>query len=157
MGLFKAIAERGLKKDPVVVEKTGGITPEYIDLARKAGFSGVSLLISNSEMEKRSTAFKTFLSENGITVYPELAVNRYMKAITPENYSWHWKNVHSYDKPIPDAVLMVMAKIRETFPQASFEVTDIYILPKGDPFLRVSIDNYNWFIIERWSEPKFRM
>lgn len=92
-----------------------------------------------------------------------------------------------YSKPIPDAVIMTMTKIQEQFPTAIFEVTDIFRQQRPDPFLRVYLreatDNkvyvrresiplsFNnegtaissfmkpseFFIIERWDEPAYRM
>lgn len=140
---------------------------EYLELARKAGFDGATKAIALKKSEAAIYLFRAFLAENGITVYQEDAVNRYMNSITPFEMRWGWLGLDSsasarlsmvYEKPIPLAVLMTMAKIREAFPDAVFQVADIYYLPKGDPFLRVALSGTSeWFIIERWDEPGFRM
>lgn len=62
----------------------------------------------------------------------------------------------SYEKPIPIPVLMTAKTIKDEFPDATFEVTDIVNVPKPDPFLAVVYEGQR-FIIERWDEPGFRM
>lgn len=176
-------------------------TQRYMELARSAGLTGVV-----SEMEaklkaetdqvtlyNKSAALRQFLSENGITVYDKSSVENYMERITPQRKRWVWTvattgvgatlpnwegyTIETYSKPIPDAVIMTIQKIRDAFPTSIFEVTDILEVPKGDPFLRVSLEETGrWgaesdsekrarvyfkaahsFIIERWDEPGFRM
>lgn len=185
---------------------------EYMEIAAKAGAVGVvDQLKGEYEREKAKTdaaerrnEFRSFLSENGICVYESVKVNAYMTSITPSGYCWVWKyaagpmidKVSSrYSQPIPLPVLMTMTKIREKYPEATFEVTEIVQQPKLDPFLRVSITRpmrdgkysvtesnqefaasmqfasymngstfsytgiptQDYFIIERWDEPGFRM
>lgn len=61
-----------------------------------------------------------------------------------------------YEKPIPLPVLMTAKTIKDQFPAATFEVTDITNVPRPDPFLSVLYEGER-FIIERWDEPGFRM
>lgn len=139
---------------------------EYLKLAKKAGYDATAA-IAERQMEIKSCLLRNFLAENGICVYPENKVIRYMNSVTPAYHRWTWRRVDRsersqygpYSKPIPEAVLMTMVKIREAFPDGVvFEVTDIEMMPAGDPFLRVRIKNTQEnFIIERWNEPRFRM
>lgn len=131
---------------------------EYRKLAQRAGFFGVEQVLKQRAAVAKSHALRNFLAENGICVYPEDQVWRYMNSVTPSDQIWRWTWLGDYYKPIPEAVLMTMAKIQEAFPNdLVFEVTDIYAMPKGDPFLRVRISGTaESFIIERWDEPKFR-
>lgn len=64
--------------------------------------------------------------------------------------------VSRYEKPIPLPVLMTAKTIKDQFPNATFEVTDITNVPRPDPFLSVLYEGER-FIIERWDEPGFRM
>lgn len=141
----------------------------YLKLAEKVGFDGATLAVAQARQQARSAAtnvaFRDFLAENGITVYKESRVNWYMNSITPSGHRWLWAQVkapsdryqpNAYTKPIPLAVLLTMEKIVDAFPDARFEVTDITEMPKGDPFLRVHVSGGDWFIIERWDEPRFR-
>jgi len=138
---------------------------EYRKLAEKAGFLNAETAIKVRQKTIESHQLREFLAKNGICVYPENKVHRYMHSITPKNCTWLWRPLNHnggfhnpYSKPIPEVVLMTIVKIRESFPNALFEVTDIEELPKGDPFLRVRIPHTtDSFIIERWDEPKFRM
>src|SRR5439155_8158280 len=127
---------------------------EYLKLAERAGFVGARIAIDRAKQTIRINAFRRFLSENGITVYSERSVERYMNSITPNDSRWEWVSVGSYTKAIPEAVLMTMAKIRDAYPQAVFDVTEITWHPRViDPFLRVALNrgpDYPWFIIERW-------
>lgn len=138
---------------------------EYRELARQAGWDGVEHALAQKTITDRTTQLRRFLAENGICVYDARAVNRYMKSITPAGKMWSWYDVKRseyverayYTKPLPAAVLMTMATIREAFPNIWFQVTDIHDLPKGDPFLRCFLPGGDAFIIERWDEPGFRM
>lgn len=142
---------------------------EYLELSQRAGFSGARAALSAQQAERDKArhiqALRECLAENGICVYDNAKVERYMNSITPPDHRWYWLPLSSsssvylreiYTKPIPKAVLLTMMKIREAIPQAEFEVTDIQEMPKGDPFLRVGLHR-QWFIIERWDEPGFRM
>ena len=133
---------------------------EYLKLAEHAGFPGARVAIDRAKETIRINAFRRFLSENGITVYNAKAVERYMNSVTPNDSRWEWVSVGSYTKAIPEAVLMTMAKIRDAYPLAVFDVTEITWHPRAiDPFLRVALTrgpDYPWFIIERWDEPTFR-
>lgn len=176
-------------------------TQRYLELARSAGLTGVVSEVEKSierevqavNVYNKSAALRLFLSENGITVYEAGTVERYMGRITPAGHRWHWvvatmgaaveyptingMKAPMYSKPIPDAVILTIQKIRDAFPTSVFQVTDISQIPKGDPFLRVSLEEAgSWsgwstgfgdinmqfdpqesFIIERWDEPGFRM
>jgi hypothetical protein len=130
---------------------------DYLALAARAGFTGAAEAMSENGDIQRAAAFRAFLAEAGHGMYSGKAVIRYMNHITPPDCSWHWVTMRSYRKPIPVPVLMAMATIREAYPEVLFEITDIYYRPKGDPFLRCSIDGgSDWIIIERWDEPSFR-
>jgi hypothetical protein len=63
-----------------------------------------------------------------------------------------------YTKPIPYPVLCTIEKIVDRFgEEVMLEVSDIYTVPKADPFLSVSaLGSAVRFPIERWDEPKFR-
>lgn len=134
----------------------------YLELSQRAGFDGAEVVMRRRAQERDRTAFRRFLSENGICVYDADTVWNYMNSITPNGFGWMWvstrrvENGYWYVKPIPTPVLMTMAKIRERYPEARFDVTDIQRMPKGDPFLRVDIHGET-LIIERWDEPGFRM
>ncbi len=132
---------------------------EYMELAKKAGFHRAIVAIDKEKVRTVTRKLRRFLAANGITVYNDNRVNTYMNSITPTNHRWRWNEVNgsgNYSEPIPQAVLMTMAKIREAFPSVLFEITEIYDVPKGDPFLRCGIGEEK-FIIERWNEPGFRM
>jgi hypothetical protein len=166
MGIMTKFWEKGLVKEPVTVSKTIGAIDEdvYAQLARRAGFTNVDMVIQRGKMLARNLQFREFLAENGITVYAEPAVEKYMASVTPYGKRWGWLGVTApysdmagtYRKPIPEAVLMVMAKIRDAYKDVRFEITDISDMPKPDPFLRASVDGNEWYIIERWDEPAFR-
>lgn len=174
-----------LEPKPLVIDKAPQQPSDnYRELAKKAGFEGVEKAISVAKMENATDLLRRFLSESGLAVYEDLAVRKYMNSITPTGKEWVWVCTRSvgydsyihrwswermeyreergrevYSKPIPEAVLITMGKIREQFSGAVFEITDIRDIPvssKLDPFLRVTVDGANWFIIERWDEPKFR-
>lgn len=151
---------------------------QYRELAIKAGFARVETVIMQRQKLLSSVSLMKFLAENGISVYEDKAVRTYMDKITPRHKEWYWRPLTSnanghqwrfddtgyvaisasgpYDKPIPEAVLMTMGKIRDEYQNIQFEITDIQDIPKPDPFLRCSVDGNNWLIIERWDEPKFR-
>lgn len=171
MGLGLLAALFPPRKTPLDVEEepsTEAVNEvEYRALSRKAGFDGAEIALERQCRDQQRAAdiraLRRFLAENGIAVYSESRVIRYMESITPSGHRWYWYRVGQehhgiglYKKPIPAPVLMTMAKIREAFPEVRFEVTDIEELPKGDPFLRAG-QHGTWFIIERWDEPGFRM
>lgn len=158
------------KKQAITQDKPIGLADidqvEYLALAKKAGFERGEYAIQSANDDHaehtKVSALRNFLAENGICVYQERAVDRYMNSITPRDHEWNWTWVNSshhhqarYVKPIPVAVLLTMIKIREAFPNVLFQITDITRMVKGDPFLRVGF-NGTWFIIERWDEPGFR-
>lgn len=137
---------------------------EYCHLANRAGFAYAGIALQGRSSKKQSSALRLFLAKNGICVYDERKVYQYMDSITPFKHRWYWAcvsaNAHgeaSYKKIIPPAALMTMTKIRDAYRDVMFEVSDITEIPKGDPFLRCSLDGKEWFIIERWDEPGFRM
>jgi hypothetical protein len=213
-------------KSVAVMEKVPDLkldpeTEQYLKIAEKAGVTAVIDQIQaqrNAELSKvdaiqKRNEFRAFLSENGICVYEHGKVASYMASITPDGYTWVWKYAagplddkigkgNRYSQPIPMPVLMTMATIREKYPEAIFEVTEIVQQPKLDPFLRVSVASSeitrsgpeggeigdwsqsldiqrlnqlsqfqgsgrqhsptgiareDYFIIERWDEPGFRM
>jgi len=158
------------KKEPLAEAKTAtGFTAEdrseYLKWAKKAGFSHADVAVAILDREVDEAKLRQFLAENGICVYDEKRVHRYMDSITPSYKTWGWHRLEHredeassngcYTKPIPLPVLMTVAKIREAFPEARFWVTDIAEIPKGDPFLSVGVGEER-FIIERWDEPGFR-
>jgi hypothetical protein len=88
-----------------------------------------------------------------------------------ESVAWHWHPVKSYsdfrwhgsnhvsreiyNKPIPMAVMVTMARIEALFPETRFYVSDLQDMK--DPFLAVSVEGSDtFFVIERWDEPGFR-
>jgi len=168
MGLYATLFGPPLKQE---IEKTEGITvdrEEYLKLARAAGFAGAESAATVLDTKKRTVMLRDWLAENGITVYPAKSVIRYMDSITPKGKEWFWSPVNAnamsrfsgeyYNKPIPAEVLMVMGKIRDSFTDIAFEVTDMRNVEHPDPFLRCRIKGDDEaFIIERWDEPKFRM
>lgn len=157
----------------VLVESPSVSAGAYGELAKQAGFQGYETIA-------KRTAFRAFLADNGICVYEQERVFKYLRSHCPRDWYCAWVPVkqgfifngdftwrpqlgpqYSYAKPIPDVVLMTMAKIRQQFGDAAeFYVSD-FIDPKaapfrGDPFLAVEYEDER-FIIERWDEPGFRM
>lgn len=73
-------------------------------------------------------------------------------------------NPAPYSKPIPKEVLLTIIKLKTPpfIASTDFFVTDfmedarIYAKPV-DPFLAVRFQNRDWYFIERWDEPMFRM
>jgi hypothetical protein len=132
---------------------------EYEQLAYRAGFTNVRQALLQYQRQQQTVALRQFLAENGIGVYAERRVRRYMHSIMKWSQTFRWQDVSAYEQVIPEPVLMTMAKIREAFPSAIFEVTIVESrhLVDADPFLRVRLQgNPEWFIIERWDEPGFR-
>lgn len=138
---------------------------EYRRLAGSVGFHpGAAISERKREQEKRR--FREFLSESGICVYPEGRVNDYMNAAALKlahaagreswTATWRWINISIYEEAIPAPVLMTAAKIRAVFPNTNFEITEIKLAPKGDPFMSVMHAGVR-YIVERWDEPGFRM
>lgn len=135
----------------------------YEQLAKRAGFNFADRALDTYRQQTRARQFRHFLSENGITVYDHNKVWMYMNSITPSGQTWRWYGVtkagdwgRAYTRIIPEAVLLTMIKIREAFLDVEFEVTD-YETPRPDPFLRCRIPDSEWYIIEKWDEPRFRM
>lgn len=160
MGLLKHLVRRP-EPQPVgvapVVEDPPSWQSEYVKLANKIGYSFANA-IEAKKQEQKAAKLRQFLSENGICVYDSIKVGAYMFANTPRGKRWDWYIVRDYDKPIPEAVLITAGKIKDAFPEAVFQVTDIRDMRDPDPFMRVTVDNGStWFIIERWDEPAFRM
>lgn len=171
-------------RKPVEIESADPITADldieqYEALAKKAGFVRARHAIKENFKRSEVLRFRRFLAENGICVYDPWRVEKYMDSITPRKHIWRWLDTDResgadedprinpavvgfidlrplYSKPIPEAVLLTMARIRAEFTGAWFQVTDITEQPKGDPFLRVILHDA-WYIIERWDEPGFRM
>jgi hypothetical protein len=73
-------------------------------------------------------------------------------------YSNALVGVLPYSKPIPFPVLLTAEKLIDKFgTRVCLEVSDIYTVPKADPFLSVrATGSPKRFIIERWDEPGFR-
>src|SRR5437762_10367459 len=71
---------------------------EYLKLAEAAGFGGVYTAIERAKQRLRVNSFRKFLSENGIMVYNEKSVERYMNSITPYDYRWEWVSAANYGK-----------------------------------------------------------
>ncbi len=156
---------------------------EYKALAKASGWSDddVKQAIVLAKRPARLHDLKAFLAENGICIYDINSVNKYMNAVVrkinrsaswnrtwwsflfdvPQKFTWEWRPLSSsqysrgYQQPIPIPVLMTISKIREAFPYAQFSVTEIS-QAGGDPFLGVHYCG-EFFVIERWDEPGFRM
>lgn len=155
----------------VVVDDDDVNESDYLDLASKAGFGNANRVLKARSAEREIAKFRAFLNENNIPVFLESSVVRYMGSVTPPGRDWTWVSAGEYDRPIPYPVLRTMARIRETYPEARFEISEITKVPKPDPFLRVGIQPLQpgpyeprtraypdeWFIIERWDEPAFRV
>lgn len=157
-------------------------TPGYSELAQRAGFANWRQAIEGSTQEKDARDFRRFLAAEGICVFETEKVFAYLLKIRPEGKEIIFHRVNAsgfmqlmkyvgltplmtalsdlartcYAKPIPEPVLMTMATIRERYPRADFFVSDFVDVPKGDPFLAVRYAD-QFFIIERWDEPGFRM
>lgn len=153
------------------------IPTDYAELAAMAGFKGFKILQAQEQKLAHQTRtialFRNFLAENGICVYPADKVRKYLNRIKPwdTDVRWvglnggtlnghftdytYWDQQVGYSKKIPKPVLITMAKIKEAFPNVSFWVSD-FSVPDADPFLAAQIEG-EFFIIERWDEPGFRM
>lgn len=159
---------------------------EYLNLAKRAGFNGGVDLITSERAKITSAAklslFLAFLAENGITRYPNKSVAKYLWSIRPPDCFpyWHPMNggarreinrdgsvsegfwqMKQYQKPIPDAVLLTMIKLREGWKEREgrefgFYISDFHDSIMADPFLAICFEN-EFIVIERWDEPKFRM
>jgi hypothetical protein len=62
---------------------------------------------------------------------------------------------NAYTRPLPQAVLMTVKKIRDKFRDALFYASD-YEVRDPDPFLMVTGPGLDYYVIERWDEPTFR-
>jgi hypothetical protein len=66
------------------------------------------------------------------------------------------KPSRAYARPIPHAVLLTVKKIRDRFKDAvAFYATD-YEVKDPDPFLMVTGERLDYYVVERWNEPSFR-
>ena len=177
--LFKPL--KPPKKAPVQDSGYDGLPVDYEKLARDAGFSGFYKVQHDVEQQARLSKFRKFLSENGICIYDTEKVQKYLDRLRPSgtdvvwcgldgriaaanfkdmNYNgstqMYYNRIGGYTKPIPEVPLMTLAKIRTEFPQAVGYVSDFMYMQQGDPFLAVRYED-EFFIIERWDEPGFRM
>ena len=172
---------------PKVPQKTAVFQPEtpqmmpadYAKLAQDAGFDGYYAVHHEHVRQTKLFEFRKFLAENGICVYDAKKVRKYLWRLCPSGKSVVWcglcgdlrnskfgsiggftaqayREGGGYAKPIPEVPLMTLARIRVEFPQAEGYVSDFVDVPKGDPFLAVRYED-EFFIIERWDEPGFRM
>ncbi len=149
---------------------------DYQKLAQKIGYRCVE-----AERELVENELEAFLHENGMAVYDYQAVTRYLDATVErmtktlrERHAWRWVPLRqcdkgqvvaqlstgmvTYTKPIPYPVLLTIEKVHERFGERlAMFVSDIYTVPKADPFLGVSAPgSERLFVIERWDEPGFR-
>ncbi len=122
-----------------------------------------------------------WLHEQAMPVYDYEAVKQYLDATVAEmnagpadgvHHRWGWMPLRQCDtktnmgggrqevyiKPIPYPVLCTIEKLVDQFGErVNLLVSDIYTVPKADPFLAVSVPgSQRLFVIERWDEPKFR-
>lgn len=166
------------EKTAVLVSETDALPVDYAKLAQDAGFSGYYAVQRECERQTNLSRFRKFLAENGICVYDTEKVRKYLHRLCPrgqdvvwcgfdgdtrseffmEDYwaTQHYLSIGGYTKPIPEVPLMTLARIRAEFPQAVGYVSAFKNVPKGDPFLAVRFEG-EFFIIERWDEPGFRM
>lgn len=158
---------------PVALRAIGivEVTAEYKALAKKLGVQ----VTQDPDAERKE--FETFLSENGIRVYPEKKVDAYLLSIIKDlpvirernGYGGTkttrtrliWRTLSEYAKPIPYPVLLTVDRIREKFgKKAGFTISDFIKVTKTtspkvrDPFLMVTFGNRN-YIVEHWDEPGF--
>ena len=161
---------------PTPVAPSTDIPANYQALALRIG---AKALAQESKIIKERAGFRAFLSENGIAVYEMEAVRKYLNKMRPWFHRVVWIGLNDMDiwddsftgylgtfwdgyrKPIPEAVLLTAAKIRDEYSvdDAKFYVSDFMRRRRPaiglDPFLAVRHQN-EFFIIERWDEPGFR-
>jgi|SRR5579859_1297306 len=143
---------------------------EYQALAKKIGYH-----CPEADRELAAADLVEFLHTEGITAYDLRAVTDYMDAVVLRMneggwgpHAWGWfplRNVDCsrafspppYSKRIPMPVLLTIEKLVDKFgASVRLEVSDIYTVPKADPFLAVSVPGGERYVIERWDEPGFR-
>ena len=146
---------------------------EYVRLSQHLGINKIPL---------RLVELAKVVREETLGIYPYEDVVRYLdkqveKLAGSRSDRWHsfhewrWHPVKEYssrhyrsgsrfdasiyNKPIPQEIVPIIARIANRFPDAEFYVTDIQEF--NDPFLGVTVPGSDTlFVIERWDEPAFR-
>lgn len=161
--------------EPVTIPDVGA-DADYRVLAAKLGIRNAALDNAN---------FREFLAEEGIMVYPMGKVDEYLRARAAADsrndgltgtVTWCWRPLRGrdasamsggsgangrispivYAHPVPYPVLLTVDKIQSRFgDQVQFFVSD-YEVRRPDPFLMVTGEGLERYVVERWDEPSFR-
>lgn len=151
---------------------------EYLKMAKAAGIEDSSVLVTAAQLEYA-------LQEENIQIYDLAQVEKFLDKEFKGWWAWiplrrvdrgncrkaghafgflacHYggriggENV-VYNKPVPLPVLETVKKILTHCPTARFFVSDNQEPMYRDPFLLVTLENYEkYYVIERWDEPNFR-
>jgi hypothetical protein len=167
------------RPEPEILPKMNSSSvEEYIALASEIGLSTVAT---------RILALKNYLQKEEIPVFNYQKVVEYMnnlvamqefkEPIAYQHYYWGWSALREkdlskqggstqsngsfsdrlYQKAVPLDTLRIVKKIETEFPDQSFFVSDIYLVPKPDPFLAVGLPYGEKFVIHVWDEPDFKL